>query len=222
MTEHGEHPRQLLGSYVLGHLEPEEAASVEAHLDGCGVCREEERELAAVARLLPAGDPARLGASPVPPPALLDDVLVRIEGEREDGRRRRRRTFVLRAGVAAAVLALAAFLVVVVPAGPGGEVVALAAARPGVIGEATVHADPDATWVELRTAGLPAGETYAVWLEEEGTGERYRCGTFTGVEGAVYISLYSPLTRDRAVAIGVSTLDGEVVMQSALPSRSTA
>jgi hypothetical protein len=219
MTEHGEHPRQLLGAFVLGHLEPGESAAIEAHLDGCASCREEERELAAVARLLPAGDPARLGASPAPPPSLLDDVLVRIEGEREDGRRRRRRTFVLRAGVAAAILALTAFLVVAVPAGPGGEVVALAATRPGVIGEATVHADPGATWVELRTTGLPAGETYAVWLEEEGTGERYRCGTFTGVEGPVYISLYSPLTRDRAVAIGVSTLEGEVVMRSSLPAR---
>ena len=54
------------------------------------------------------------------------------------------------------------------------------------------------TWVELTVSGLPVGETYAVWLEEAGTGERSPLGTFTGVAGELYISLYSTLPRDRA------------------------
>jgi anti-sigma-K factor RskA len=215
-----DHPRHLLGSYVLGHLEADEGAALESHLEGCAECRIEAEELRAVATLLPSGDPSRLGATPPPPASLLDDVLVRIDGEREEGRRRRRRTFVLRGAVAATILALAVAAVIVVPAGPqGGEVVALAATRPGLSGQAVVHADTDATWIELTTAGLPAGETYAVWLEEEGTGERYRCGTFTAVAGEIYISLYSPLTRDRAAAIGVSSMDGAVLLESPLPTR---
>ena len=67
---------------------------------------------------------------------------------------------------------------------------------------------------------LTKGETYAVWLEETGTGERSPMGTFTGVEGDLYISLYSLLPRDRAVSVGVSTPDGVTVMEGAIPAAS--
>ena len=87
---------------------------------------------------------------------------------------------------------------------------------PGVLGEAVVHDDPDATWVELTTSGLAPGETYAVWLGEEGSEERAPMGTFTAVAGDLYISLYSTLPRDRAGSIGVSDADGSTVMQAPL------
>ena len=93
----------------------------------------------------------------------------------------------------------------------------MTATAAGVQGEAVVHEDPDATWVELTTSGLSPGETYAVWLVESGTETRAPMGTFTAVDGDLYISLYSTLPRDRAGSIGVSDADGSTVMEAPLP-----
>ena len=84
-----------------------------------------------------------------------------------------------------------------------------------------VHEDPDATWVELTTSGLSPGETYAVWLVETGTETRAPMGTFTAVDGDLYISLYSTLPRDRAGSIGVSDADGIDRDGSPAPARLT-
>jgi predicted anti-sigma-YlaC factor YlaD len=215
-----DHVRPLLGAFVLGHLDPDQEAAVRAHLDGCAVCREEARELAPVAALLPLADPERLGAPPEPSREMLDQVLSRIEWERGSRRRARRRSVIGRVGAAAAVLALIVVVgqMALEPSEPPqGEVVALTAARPGVLGEAVIHEDPRSTWVEITTSGLSTGETYAVWFEEAGTGERSPLGTFVGVEGDLYISLYSPLPRDMVVSIGVSGRDGSTVMEGRVP-----
>jgi anti-sigma-K factor RskA len=121
-------------------------------------------------------------------------------------------------GVAAVVATLVAIALTLRPSGSEGEVISLASARSGVTGEAVIHRDTDNTWVELTASGLAEGETYGLWLEEAGTRERVRLGTFTAIEGDVYISLYSTLARERAAMIGVSTSDGVVVMQAPLPS----
>lgn len=215
-----DHVRPLLGAFVLGHIVPDEAAAVRAHLDGCPACREDAAELAPVADLLPLADPERVGAPAEPPREMLDEVLTRIEQARETRRRERRRAIVVRVSAVAAALALV--LVVAVAAlqpssSPSAEVVAMTATPSGVQGEAVVHDDPGATWVELTISGLSAGETYAVWLEETGTRERAPLGTFTGVEGDLYISLYSTLPRDRAASIGVSAPDGSTVMEGTIP-----
>ena len=217
-----EHVRHLLGALVLGHLERDELMAVRAHLEGCAACREEAAQLAPVAGLLPLADPERLGAPAEPPGEMLDEVLTRIQHERRTRDRARRRSILVRAGAAAAALAIALSVAVVAlqssqPEGPSGEVVAMNASLPGVLGEAVIHEDPRSTWVELTTSGLSAGETYAVWLEETGSGDRSPLGTFTGVPGDLYISLYSTLPRDRAASIGVSTPDGAVVMKGTIP-----
>jgi hypothetical protein len=206
-----DHVRPLLGAFVLGHLGPADVTAVRAHLEGCAVCRVEAAELAAVAALLPRADPERLGTSAEPPGEMLDQVLSRIQRERGIRARSRRRSVAVRLGAVAAVLALAP------PEPSGGEVVALTAARPGVLGEAVLHEDPRSTWVEITTSGLSSGETYAVWFEETGSGDRSPLGTFVGVEGDLYISLYSTLPRDHVASIGVSTPDGSTVMEGRVP-----
>lgn len=217
-----DHVRPLLGAFVLGHLEPAEASAVRGHLDVCRACRRDAAELVPVADLLPLADPERIGATEgsEPPLEMLDAVLERIEHERRERDRGRRRSVGARvAAVAAALVIVTVFATIASdPSEPrGGEVVAMVTAQPGVMGEAVVHEDPQSTWVELTTSGLAAGETYAVWLEEVGTGDRAPLGTFVGVEGHLYISLYSTLPRERATAVGVSTPDGDTVMEGTIP-----
>jgi anti-sigma-K factor RskA len=69
------HPN--LTAFVLGGLEPEEAAEVERHLATCPGCRRELEELRKVNRALEAAPP------PVDPPSHLKDViLARVRAER--------------------------------------------------------------------------------------------------------------------------------------------
>ena len=219
-----DHVRASLGAYVLGHLEPAEATAIRAHLDGCSACRAEAAALTPVAEMLALADPARVGApaEPGPPAELLDQVLGRIERERDERRRARRRSLGAAVAGVAAVLSLIVVVTITAvapegPEAPSGESVSMTASQPDIAGEAVIHEDPRSTWVELTTTGLAEGETYAVWLEEAGTGERSPMGTFTGVEGDLYISLYSTLPRDRAASVGVSTPDGVTVMEGAIP-----
>ena len=75
--------RELLGAYALGHLEGDERAGLEAHLEGCPGCREELAALAPVAQMLPHADPARFELAPQPPPELGRRIAATIEGEKQ-------------------------------------------------------------------------------------------------------------------------------------------
>jgi hypothetical protein len=68
------HPN--LAAFVVGGLEPEEAAEVEDHLASCPGCTNELRELQKVNRALDAASP------PATPPAYLkDEILSRVRAE---------------------------------------------------------------------------------------------------------------------------------------------
>lgn len=217
---HDDHARLLLGALALGQLEADEAVAVRAHLDACAACREEASQLASVADLLVLADPDRVAAPTEPPREMLDEVLTRIERERAHRVRGRRRSVAVRFGALAAALSALSLVAVLVaepsPSESAPEVVAMTPSRPGVLGEAVVHEDPESTWVELTASGLVPGETYGVWLET-GSGERSPLGSFVGVEGDLYISLYSMLPRDRAASVGVSSPDGVTVMEGSIP-----
>lgn len=214
-----DHVRPLLGAFVLGHLEPGEAAAVGAHLDGCAECRDEAAELEAVAGLLPLADPERVGGPAESPREMLGEVLARITQEREARAKARRRSVAVRVGAAAAaiVLMLVVGLTLRSSGGPDGETVALTSTGAEIAGEAVIHEDIRSTWVELTVSGLATGETYGVWLEEISTGERSPMGTFTGVPGDLYISLYSSLPRDRAGSVGVSDSEGTTILTGSIP-----
>ena len=215
-----EHVRPLLGPFVLGHLDEAEVTAVRAHLEGCAPCRDEATELASVADLLPLAEPERIGAPAEPPREMLGGVLARIEQERGARSKTRRRAITARIAAAAAMITLlvVAGLTTRSSDEAGGEIVALKASCAGVAGQAVVHEDPRSTWVELTVSGLPVGETYGVWLEETGTGERSPLGTFTGTPGELYISLYSTLPRDRAGSVGVSDSQGTTLLVGTVPA----
>jgi hypothetical protein len=210
-----EHVRKQLGAFALGHLPPGEAAAVEAHLEGCPSCWAEAAELGRVAALLPLADPDRLDASPAPPEGLLERVFARIREERALERRKRSRAFAARAGLGLAAALIAVF-VVIAPFRSSGEVVTLAA-TPGVTGEISLQSRDSSQYVELRTEGLPVGEMFAMWVRDRETGERVPCGTFRVTPGRIHIALYSSVPRHRADEVGVSTLEGAVVMSAPLP-----
>lgn len=217
-----DHVRTSLGAFVLGHLDAAEAHDVRLHVEGCSACRAEAVELASVAAMLPKADLERLGPPAEVPVTTLGNVLTRIERERALRGRVRGKSVVARFVAVAAALALLAGAATLsadqAAQPPGGQTVALAASSVGVLGEAVIHDDFGSTWVELNASGLEPGETYAVWLEEAG-GDRSPLGTFTGVGGDLYISLYSTLPRDRAASIGVSTPDGSTVLQGSIPAQ---
>ncbi|MFC8041610.1 anti-sigma factor family protein [Paenarthrobacter sp. NPDC057355] len=110
----GESVHQLLGAYLLGGLEPEEARAFEDHLARCADCRRELEELESLPALLdavPAADAvaltsggtaalAPLGTEPEPLP---EKVLIDLAARR---RKSRRRWAAVVGAVAAACLAL--------------------------------------------------------------------------------------------------------------------
>ncbi|QSZ50303.1 zf-HC2 domain-containing protein [Arthrobacter sp. D5-1] len=109
----GNSVHQLLGAYLLGGLEPDEARTFEDHLATCAECRHELEELVSLPALLdavPRADAVALTVtggtdtlSPLEPEALPEKVLVDLSVRR---RTSRRRWAALVGAVAAACLAV--------------------------------------------------------------------------------------------------------------------
>ncbi|MBI4259614.1 MAG: zf-HC2 domain-containing protein [Actinobacteria bacterium] len=205
--------RPSLGAYVLGQLGEDERIAVQAHLDACSGCRAEAAELGTVARLLPSADPSRIERAPAPRPDLADRVLDRVG----QARRERTRGWLPRAAAtAAAVLAFAAGLFLGLRGDDAGERVTFGVAPAGVTAEGRVRDLAWGTEIEIRVAGLEAGERYAVWLEEPG-GDRVPAGTFRAVSGReITVTLAAGLPRGSAVALGVSDEEGATVLLASL------
>jgi anti-sigma factor RsiW len=89
--------RHQLGAYVLGGLEPEEAAAVRAHLEGCPDCAREESELAGLPAMLDLVE-APEATLQRPAPALEEAILDRHARERRALRLHRDRHRVRRRG----------------------------------------------------------------------------------------------------------------------------
>lgn len=220
--------REMLGPYVLGQLDGEQAAAVQAHLDGCLACQSEFTELAPLAVALRGVDPARIGRSPAPAPQLSSRVLDEVRG-------RRRTTVRLRAtrrgvaGVLVAAVLAAAFVVgtqVDVPgltpqrdsATPGApppvEAIDLETLVDGVAAEAGLVAHTWGTEIKLEVTGLEPGGTYRVtFIRDDGT--RVSAGTFIGTgPNTVRCILNAALLRENATALVVTDEVGSPVLES--------
>ncbi len=211
--------RERLGAYVLGHLAPDEAAAVRAHLEGCAACRSEERELAPVAQRLALGSPQEESARAAPPRDLGERVVARVARERRS-RRRAQRLGALRLAGAGALAggSLAAAAFTLWPSGdegpaparpparvaPAGEVVAFRGLPPGVKMQATVTPRAWGTSIAVNVEGAPAGIRCTVWLRRE-DGTRIPAGSFRYVDrkGGSRVLLASSLPRSEAVAVGL-------------------
>lgn len=233
--------REMLGSYLLGHLDDSEADAVRAHLDGCPTCRQDLAEITPLRPLLDALDPEGFAGPPVPPAGLGELILDTVAAERQDrdaarrraeaadelaARRARRRTgWVVAAGVAL-VLGVGGVLGGVVgratapePAAVPLEPITLepvAADSPVTVSDANLI---DHTWgVELRmeAVGFGAGEVFRASFRTE-EGAVVPAGEFVGT-GAdrVVCNLQSSVLRDDVVAVVIRAADGGRVLRSSL------
>jgi hypothetical protein len=199
--------RELLGAYALGHLQGDERAGLEAHLDGCAQCRAELASLQPVAQMLPHADPARFGPAPQPPPELGQRIAATIAAERQRTQTRRRRRvfggFAL--GGAAAAVATAVLLLFVL----GGssedptQPVKFTNLPEGISIYATLEPHAYGTEIHMYVHGVPSGTLCRVWLRGA-NGASYPAGTFRyrwGDDSDAVLSSALDMSRTRAVVV---------------------
>ena len=176
--------REALGAHALGHLEGEERAALEAHLEGCPACRDEARSLAPLPRLLDLADPGRLDAPPLPPPSLPSRVAERLSAARRARRRKRIGLSIGGASTAAAAVLVALVLLDDKQREPTGEAGAEVARRvsfrtlpPGASITAELEPRASGTVIRIGVDGLRSGTLCRVFLRRR-DGARVAAGSF--------------------------------------------
>jgi hypothetical protein len=220
--------REMLGAFVLGDLDEEQRAALQAHLDGCDQCRAELAELRpVVAALAEVVNPGLFETEePRPPADLLERTLSRVGQARrtEDELRRKRRNRLIRraafAAVAVALLvAIGLFALVPKITGPPLEPVAFSEAPAGVEAEANLIDHTWGTETILVVSGLEDGETYRLTLRDE-DGEAVPSGAFIGTgEQPVECRMNAALLREEATGLEVRTAEGDLVLGADLPEK---
>lgn len=221
----GTERHQLLGAYLLGGLEPAEAASFDQHLAVCAECRQELDELASLPALLdsiPVSDAVALTAAaahertlvppePVPVPRrLLDELAARR-------RKVRRRWAATVAATAAACLALGimASQLLNQPAKP--DATYSVAASSGL--EVTVGLVKKTWGTELAVDGrsLPAAGTLSLWVKDRDGGEDRACAWTATPTGRVRITGATPVQLTRIASVEMRDAQQQTVAVIAVP-----
>lgn len=213
--------RPLIGAYVLGALEPDEAEAVRTHLATCPGCAAEHVRLAPLPGLLTLAAGAEAVAADPPPAALEERLLDAVAAEApETARPRRRRWTRPRRLIPAltAVAAVAAVLVVVaITRGGGGYDLTLkaSAAAPAASARAELHQVEGGTSLHLWVAGLPRDDAvYEVHCDAPGWSAS--AGTFrVGSDGKAYVDLTTAARRGQYDAIRIVRRNDERVVFSA-------
>jgi anti-sigma-K factor RskA len=171
MSENGhERHSDELAAYLLGALEPGEAAELERHLAGCEECRTELEWLRPAVQLLPESV-QRVEAPPQLRGRLMEQV--RSEAERAPAQRRARRWSIgswgLRPAVGMAALALAlaavgAYAIGSSDSGGGSTTTVVAGHSPGVIAE-VVRDGGTGTLHLTNLHQLPPDEVLQAWVQ---------------------------------------------------------
>lgn len=219
--------RDLLGAFTLGHLDPDNAAALQAHLDGCSTCRGELEEIAPLATALRGVDPARLGDIGAPSPDLGQRIFDEV-GEQRSQRDQSRLAGRAVVGAVAAAALVAAFLLGVrvddatndqaqPPAKtPPVEAISVQTPGAGIDASAGLVAHTWGTEVKLEATGLRDGATYRAWFTDT-DGVRTTAGTFLGTGAdAVKCSLNAALLRPAATDLTITDVSGSVVMTADL------
>jgi len=154
-----------LAAYMLGALEPEEAAQLERHLDGCERCQEEMRWLQPAVHTLPESV-----ARQEPPKQLRQSLMAEVRAEMRPVPVKRRRWFLKPAvGFATAALLVAGVIGYEVGKGGSGDDAATTAVRQ--VGGMTVKMIQEGESGTLQLAGvpqIPSDKVLEAWVEREG------------------------------------------------------
>ncbi len=197
--------RASLGAYSLGHLNADERAGLEAHLEGCPDCQAEIESLNDVAKLLAFADPAHFGPAPKPSPELGERITATIGAERRVSRRRQRRR---RFGFAAsgAVAATAAVLAILVLPGGGSQPVQhveFVSAPPNVTIWASLEPHAFGTEIRMYVKGVRSGTLCRVFLRDA-RGASVSAGTFRyrwGDDSGAVLSSALDLSNTAAIEV---------------------
>jgi anti-sigma-K factor RskA len=169
-----------VGAYLLGALEPDEAAEFEQHLEGCQACTRDVAELRVAADALPVSVPLVS-----PPPELKGRIMAVVESEaallsaaggRADAPPRPRRRPRLLGWLARPAVALASALLllaggalagVLLSAGEDARTVVAQTQAPGADVRLEIR-DEGSTLVAQNMPAPPRGRIYQVWLKRPG------------------------------------------------------
>ena len=200
--------REELASYLLGALDPADAASLERHLAGCEECRTELEWLRPAVQLLPEA------VDPVDPP---EDLRARIMGEaRTDAERAKRSRFRSRYGLRptglrplAGLAVLALFLAAVAgyairDGGDGQDATTVVEGQAPAVTAEVVRSGDSGTLHLAHVRPLPSDEVLQAWVQRDGRVESAR-------------TLFVP-NRDGTATVAIDDMRGvEVLMVTAEP-----
>ena len=217
----------LLGAYLLGGLEPADAAAFDQHLAVCAECRRELDDLASIPALLdaiPVSDAVALTAAaaaarertlvppePVPVPRrLLDELAARR-------RKVRRRWAAAVAASAAACLALGIMAAPLLnqPAKPDASY--SVAASSGL--QVTVGLVKKTWGTELAVDGrsLPVAGTLSLWVKDSNGGEDRACSWTATPTGRVRITGATPVQLTKIASVEMRDEQQHTVAVIAVP-----
>jgi hypothetical protein len=209
-----DHLREAIGAYVLGGLDPDEAAEVRRHLETCPECAAEYDSLAPLPVLLAAAGGAEKATTEPLSPAFeerLLDAFARdraVPPPRRPPRRRLRRSRWIALGATVAAAAAAAFGIAVLGGDDEPARVYDVAFRSIGSERATAHANlasgDEGTTLHLWVRGLPRDEdaVYEVLCDAEAW--TASAGTFrTDAEGKAYVIVTTALRRGEYEAIRI-------------------
>jgi anti-sigma factor RsiW len=209
--------RPLLGAYVLGALDPEEAAGVREHVASCTACAAEHARLAPLPGLLTLAEGAQRATAEPPSPAMEERLLDAVA--REAPRRRTRRPFLRRHvfGVAAAGLATAAIAVTAVLVTSGGHghgyfPLHATTASTGATARAELRQVAGGTSMQLWVDGLPRDRAAVYEVHCDAPDWSASAGTFrVDAQGRAHVELTTAARRGQYDRIRITrkTATGE-------------
>jgi len=203
---------ESIGSYVLGGLDQDDRADLEAHLATCSTCRDELDLYAGLPALLRAG--AATPESVVLPDAALGAAVSALRT-----RRRRRWRLAVAAAVTVLVTSVGATRAVIGgPDGPDATTVTLTApADVGATGEVSLVARPWGTSVDLAVRGLPSDGPFQAWLVSS-DGERQQVATWASTaRGEAQLTGASALAPKEVSQVRVIDVAGDLVLLASIP-----
>lgn len=225
---------QLLGAYLLGGLEPAEAAAFEQHLGSCADCRQELDELASLPALLDAlpvpdavalsaAAPAVTGREPSPSvaavPAPAPAAAPRRMLEELSTRRRnvRRRWSAALAAVAAACLALGVLAAPLLNPPPKPDASYSVQASDGL--QLTVGMVKKTWGTELAVDGrsLPVDGTFSLWVKDSDGVEDRACAWTATPSGKVRITGATPLQLSNIASVEMRNGQQQTMAVIAVP-----